>query len=471
MRLGSRMRINKVRFKDITATLNGARACLLKRHVGPFRRRRQWLAKTQWLNAEQLNKLQLDLLRRIVTHSYETVPYYREMMTKLGFRPGDIQSLEDVQRFPILRKSDVKAAGEKLFSRKFSKMFVRTAYTGGTTGERLMLKRDLRSIGNEHAFVRRQFDWAGIDLVDRCAYMMARVIAPTSRKVERPYAYDAAMRELTLSVFHLSKDTIPIYAKAVMDYEIKALVAHPSAAYILAKGCLDKGIRISLKGVLTTAETLDSAKKETISKAFGCKVYDFYGSGERVCYIHTCERGSYHIIPEYGLTELLPAGAPNKDCYKIIATGFWNMAMPLIRYDTGDLVQPSSNTCQCGRAFPTVKRIVGRESSILTTHSGITLGASTLEAIMENVLFAMQKMPVLEGQVIQESRDIMTLEYVPLRGFCQKDADTLKLLVEENFPEDFKVNVRPVEKISRTVSGKALSLVIPQKSPKMNNNV
>ncbi|MGA2092319.1 MAG: hypothetical protein ABSH16_02780 [Sedimentisphaerales bacterium] len=457
------MRLKIISFKDIIATLNGAKACLIKRHIGPFQKRRQWLAKTQWLNAEQLNELQFDLLKRIVTYSYDMVPYYKEMMTGLGFTPADIRSLEDINRFPILRKSNVKAAGEKLFSREFSKMFLRTAHTGGTTGERLTLKRDLNSIANEHAFVRRQFDWAGIGLRDRSAYLMARVILSPSQKSEEPYVYDAAMKELTLSVFHLSADKIPIYVNAIIDYKIKVLVSHPSAAYILAKGCLDRGIQIPLKAVLTTAETIDPVQKETISKVFDCKVYDFYGSSERVCYIHTCEHDSYHIIPEYGLTELIPAEPPNEDCYRIVATGFWNMAMPLIRYDTADLVQFADAFCKCGRAFPVVKRIIGRQSNILVTPSGRMLGASAVEAIMENVLFAMQKMPVLEGQVIQESRDVMTLEYVPLSGFGQKDADTLKSLIADNFPADFKINVRPVEKISRTASGKALSFVISKK--------
>jgi len=215
-----------------------------------------------------------------------------------------------------------------------------------------------------------------------------------------------------------------------------------------------------LQAVLTTAESLDSVKKRLISKAFKCNIYDFYGSSERVCYIHTCEHGSYHIIPEYGLTELVPAGPPNDDSYRIIATGFWNMAMPMIRYDTSDLVQRSDHICQCGRAFPTIAKIVGRESSILTTPSGRALGASALEAMMENVLFGMQTMPVLEGQMIQESADVMTLEYVPLEGFSQKDGKKLKLLVAEGLPDDFKVSIHPVEKISRTASGKALSLAM-----------
>ena len=208
------------------------------------------------------------------------------------------------------------------------------------------------------------------------------------------------------------------------------------------------------------AKATDSAKREIISNAFKCKIYDFYGSAERVCYIHTCEQGSYHIIPEYGLTELVSAEPPNDDSYRIIATGFWNMAMPLIRYDTGDLVQSSDHICQCGRTFPAVTKIVGRESSVLTTPSGRALGTSALEAVMENVLFSMQNMPILQGQMIQESFDVMTLEYVPLEDFSPKDADKLRLLAAEHLPSDFKINIRPVEKISRTTSGKALSFVI-----------
>jgi len=454
--------MNCVPVNNLKRTLKGCAIRVLKRHTGTFERRRKWLNSTQWLSKEELNKLQLDLLKGMVAHAYQSVPYYKTMMDDLGLRPDDIQTLDDIIKFPILRRADIKAAGDKLVSRKFNKMFMRTTHTGGTTGERLVLKRDLRSIANEHAFVRRQFDWAGISLADRCAYMMARVIAVPSRKLKKPYRYDAAMKELTLSTFHLSEDTIPIYAKAITDYEVKALVAHPSAASVLAKGCLNKGIRVPLKAVLTTAETLDSAKKEIISEAFECKIYDFYGGGERVCYIHTCEHGSYHIIPEYGLTELVPAGPPNDDCCRIVATGFWNMAMPLIRYHTGDLVQLSSHVCRCGRAFPCVAKIVGREGDILTTPSGRIFGAAALEAIMENILFSMQNMPVLEGQMIQESLDVMTLEYVPLYSFSHRDADKLKSLVAEHLVDDFKVNIRPVEKISRTVSGKALSLVISQ---------
>lgn len=463
--------MNWLNNRNIKATLKGSMVCLLKRYIGPFRTCRRWLAKTQWLSLPELQEIQLRLLKKLIRHCYNSVPFYQKIMDERAITVESIKCLEDIKQFPILTKQDVLKAGDSLFSKKYPKWITHIAHTGGTTGSRLTLKRDLWSIGNEHAFARRQFDWAGISLSDPCAYMMWRVVAAPGQKIDNPYVFDGAMKELILSTFHLSEDMVPTYAKAIADYKIKALVTYPSAAYVVARVCLNEGIRMPLKAVLTTSETLDSAKKETISKVFECKVYDFYGGSERVCYIQTCEHGSYHIIPEYGLTELIRAEPPNDDSYRIIATGFWNMAMPLIRYDTGDLLEPGSNTCQCGRAFPVVKKIIGRENAVLTTPSGRTLGSTALECIMENTLFAMQKMPVLEGQVIQESHDIMTLEYVPLKGFCQKDTDKLKSLVADNFPADFKVNIRPVEKISRSVSGKALSLVISTKLSKMNNNL
>jgi len=54
-----------------------------------------------------------------------------------------------------------------------------------------------------------------------------------------------------------------------------------------------------LRCVLTTSETLDEGKKIVISSAFECPVFDFYGGAERVCHIHTCEKGSYYVVPAY----------------------------------------------------------------------------------------------------------------------------------------------------------------------------
>lgn len=449
-----------VSLNDIRLTLHGAFALGVKRFPRTFRQQRKWLDETQWWSAERLRELQTGLLHRVVQHAFETIPYYRDKMKALGLTPEDIRTLEDITKLPTITKDIVREQGHRFVSEQAPRWLLRTGYSGGTTGRRLVHKRDLRSINTEHAFVRRQYDWAGLSFRDRCARMMQREIVPPAVEHPRPFAYDAAMRELYLSTYHICKETVRAYVEAMIDYKVKALVAYPSGAFALARLCLEEGVRPEIKAVLTTSETLDPAKREVISQAFACPVYDFYGGGERVCYIHTCERGTYHVLPEYGLTEFIAAGPPNEGSFRVVATGFWNMTMPLIRYDTGDLVQLGDGPCPCGRAFPVVKRIVGRDSHVLVTPSGKILGATAIEDLMENVLFSMQGMPILEGQMVQEQPHLMVLEFVPLDGFSEKDADRLRDLLKKHLPADFSSCIRPVAKIARTVSGKALSLVI-----------
>jgi phenylacetate-CoA ligase len=46
---------------------------------------------------------------------------------------------------------------------------------------------------------------------------------------------------------------------------------------------------------------------------------------------------------------------------RLVVTPLFNYAMPLLRYDTGDIAAPGT-ACACGRCFPTLERIVGRAS-------------------------------------------------------------------------------------------------------------
>lgn len=436
----------------------GATHLIIKRYAGSFWIRRQWLKKTQWLSESELKKIQLVLLKRLVRHCYNTVPYYKTLMDQHGISVDSIKVLEDISLFPILTKNDVLKAGNSLVSTKYPSWSLHCATTGGTTGTSLLVRRDLFSIGNNHAFLQRQFDWAGIGLRDRCAYLTWRAVTPPNQKTKTPYAYDSFMKELILSTYHLSSDIVEKYIEAMDSYKVKALVAYPSAAYVLAKSCLDKGKYLPLTAVLTSSETLDETKREAISEAFQCKIYDFYGSAERTCDIHTCEHGTYHVIPEYGITEFHPLSLPDKKYHKIIATGFWNMAMPLIRYDIGDIIEIGQGTCPCGRIFPVVKRILGRESNFFTTTSGRMMGRTAMGRLFKNVLIGLRNMPVLEGQLVLDTDSSIIFTYVPLRQLSEPEMSKLRALLRRELPLEMRVSIREVKKIKRTPSGKFISM-------------
>ncbi|MFC1676101.1 phenylacetate--CoA ligase family protein [Planctomycetota bacterium] len=440
---------------SIKVLTSGAKNLLVKRIASPFLIRRRWLDKTQWLDKDKLSQIQLDRLKRIVSHSYNTVPYYRKLMDQYGIIPSMIKTPNDIKLFPILTKNDILDAGDSIISTSYPRWLLHSARTGGSTGSPLMVHRNFSSIGNEHAFVRRQWDWAGVKLSDRCAYLMSRVVAKPDRTDGRLYAYDPFMRDLILSTHHLSRETAIEYASLIKKYSVKAIVGYPSAISFLAKTILDAGIELDLKAALTTSEILTESMAETITKAFGCRVCDFYGSAERVCYIHTCEHGHYHIIPEYGLTELI-ALSESSGKYKVISTGFWNMAMPLIRYDTGDIVTVTGKKCCCGRVFDVVDSIDGRAGDVIKTPSGRQLGVTLMIQLLY-VICGTQH--IIESQIVQDQIDHLTIKYVPSDVFTRKDLDDFDNLITRFLPSELKFGFEEVDAIERTGSGKIRPLV------------
>jgi phenylacetate-CoA ligase len=438
---------------NLKVLANGVFTLLVKRFAGPFWFRRRWLERTQWLNEEQMNSLQTELLKGLVEHCYNTVPFWRALMEERGIRLTDIVTRDDIAKFPILSKSDVLKAADKFVSTRYPLFLRRTAYTGGTTGTALLIQRDLFSIGNEQAFVRRQYDWAGVKMGDKCAFLTGRIIVKPDQTTGRLYAYDFFMKELALSTYHLSPDTAVQYAAIMKKYGVVALAGYPSAVYLLAKTCLDSGINLKLKSVMTSSETLTESARATISRAFNCRVFDFYGGAERVCYIHTCEHGTYHVVPEYGLTELIPVSDGDDHICRVVSTGFWNRAMPFIRYDTGDTVVKSSRKCPCGRAFPVVESITGRQIDVIRTPSGRQFGA----AILTHLLYGTNH--ILESQIIQDALDHITIEYVPASGFGENDLSSFRGLVVKHLPSELKVDLKQVQAVKRTVSGKIRPVV------------
>lgn len=446
---------------NLKVVANGAISLIVRRYAGPFWIRRRWLKKTQWLSKQELQELQLKLLKRLICHGYHTVPYYKKLMHDRSIRVEDIKTLDDIKKFPIFTKMDVLKAGDSIISTKYPKWVLRKARTGGSTGTPLVIHRNWFSIGNEHAFVRRQFDWAGISFRDWCAYLCGRIIEKGNNLCR--WVYDPFMKELSLSTYHLSYETAIQYLKVMQEYRVKACVGYPSAIYFLARCALDLGHKVKLNACLTTSEAITESMRLTIAEAFGCSVFDFYGAAERVCYIHTCEKGSYHIVPEYGLTELLPVEGFGEGAYKLVATGFWNRAMPLIRYDTGDVViKKSEEMCPCGRAFARVDSIVGREGDKVVTPSGQTFGVTILIHLLYVVCGGKG---IAETQFVQDAPDHITVRYVPSNGFARSDFPEVQQKFKSHLPKDIKVDFVRFKAIPRTKNGK-LKRVVSQLNEK-----
>src|SRR5262249_25716791 len=100
------------------------------------RRARAELRATEWIDAENLRALADAKVRRLVTHAYASVPYYREVFDRERIDPRDIRGVDDLPHLPVLTKAIVRERLKDLKAHDFEAHTPIKGYTGGSTGQR-----------------------------------------------------------------------------------------------------------------------------------------------------------------------------------------------------------------------------------------------------------------------------------------------------------------------------------------------
>lgn len=118
-----------------------------------------------------------------------------------------------------------------------------------------------------------------------------------------------------------------------------------------------------VQAVICTGEPLFDHQQRWLEQVFQAPVVNEYGCHESAAFGMTCpEAGRLHLDEHRCFYEVLD--------HHLITTDLWNETMPLIRYQSGDLVQTYATPCPCGRPGPTVD-ILGRMEDQVTTTQGL----------------------------------------------------------------------------------------------------
>ncbi len=91
---------------------------------------------------------------------------------------------------------------------------------------------------------------------------------------------------------------------------------------------------------------------------------------------------------------------------RLIVTPLYNFAMPLIRYDTGDLVRAAA-PCSCGRNHLTIERGMGRPSNMFYLPQKKWFRPELDTAMMEELLGNSR------WQLVQTGASAFELRYMP----------------------------------------------------------
>jgi phenylacetate-CoA ligase len=136
---------------------------------------------------------------------------------------------------------------------------------------------------------------------------------------------------------------------------------------------------------------------------------------------------------------------------KILATTLHNFAMPLLRYDTGDLGALKSSMCSCGRGSKILSEIIGRDKEMLISPTGKYIhGAALYNDIVSEMKNANN---IVECQIIQTCKELIIFNMVCKKQFEDGELEHLRNLVKRK-NDGLDVQFKYVNKLSKTNAGK-----------------
>lgn len=268
---------------------------------------------------------QFDKIFQYAKHKF---PFYQELYAQHGVMDLTIRSLEDIQKVPIIKKYMIRDHLDE-FSGAMK------LNTGGTSGTPFAFYVD------KNAFAR---EWAHMHKIWSLRKYNYREIKLTLRGRnlgDKAVVYNPVHNEFIVNTYRPASEYIGELATLVRLKGIKYLHGYPSAIYIFLKeldGCGNPDVinefKKQFKYCLLGSEFPVPYMAKYITSNWGLDYVSWYGHSEMCILAYDADSTNcYTPFHSYGLTEVVDN--------RLIGTSYHNFAMPLIRYDTGDLVEPT----------------------------------------------------------------------------------------------------------------------------------
>ena len=434
----------------------GATYRLLPRRIrygkayGEFRRLAE--ESPEWTAAE-ISEYHVRELRRTLVNAASYCPFYQCAFAKLGFDPSLLRSPDELANCPLLTKEDIQKNLHDLTSTKIPDSQKLYITTGGSTGVPVgfHLQKGI-SRPKEQAFM--EANWRRMGYFDKARLALVRGHVTDSRSEGKVISLDATRNWLLLSSYHLTDERIPEYLEALELFAPDFLYVYPSSALQMADYLQrhNQSWRAPIRGMFCGSEQLTVSQKKMLETVFQCRVIRWYGHSERTVLAAEGTRSElYYFWPHYGYVEF---GEPDEDgLCEVIGTTFDNLAMPLVRYRTGDYVCLAKPDVEREFAWPAVEEIAGRGQEYLVTASGrrISLTAFNMHDAIFDGLYAVQ--------FFQAEPGVAEFRYIPSPEFHASRLAKIESGVMHKLGDDFRLVMREVAEVEKTARGKHTWLV------------
>lgn len=411
---------------------------------------REVLAETEQLRPKEMMDYQRKLVRPLLEHARDQVPFYGERLSSF-FNPAgfDLSRWSDV---PVLTRADAQKHVDRLKASSLPDHAgpITAEETSGSTGRPFEhLRNELVHVANL-GLTDRTFRWWGLDGNKTMASFTSR------RKHLAPPPDGSSVVGWRVGftgwhhVIDMWADT-DVQIDWLLARRANYLTAYSSTLIALAERVRQRGVKLQFEAIISNATAISDEIRKACREALGAEPMDHYGAQEVGSIAAECPHcRQYHINAETVLVEILREdGTPcaPDETGRVIVTSLYNYAMPFIRYEVGDYAVAGAADLKCKVRLPTLSRVLGRYRNTFTLRDGrIIYPYVSIARFRDFISFE-------QVQVVQIDYDSIEVRYVPIEE-RPADAAGLQDYLREAIDPSLNVTVVAMPEIPRAESGK-----------------
>jgi phenylacetate-CoA ligase len=344
-----------------------------------------WNIPMESMGRDEMHALQSRRLKDMVSRIYHNVPFYRNKMQAMGLLPGDINSIDDLNKLPFTTKQDLRDNYPfGLFAVPKSEI-VRVHASSGTTGKPTVV-----------GYTRKDIETFS-EVVARSLY------AATATKhdiIQIAYGYGLFTGGLGLhygsekigaTVVPISGGNTAKQLQLLVDFGSTVLACTPSYALYLAESMKEAGINprdLPLRLGIFGAEPWTEEMRRAIEENLGIKAIDIFGLSEIIGPGVSCEcefQNGLHVAEDHFVPEIIDPNSLESitkgNTGELVFTTITKEALPLLRYRTRDLTSLNYDVCACGRTSVRMHKCTGRSDDMLIIR-GVNVFPSQIESVL-----------------------------------------------------------------------------------------